>query len=192
MKKYIFCIWILLILVCTIHAQPKKSVFKFSSINSIGLLSGEIQNKFTLQTINGLQYKSWFAGVGASLDNYGCRSIPAFIDLRRTFGHSKWQPFVYIDGGINFPLHSTDLESNWGSTYKIHNTFYGEAGSGVSRKLNKRLQINFSIGYSYKHLSYLQYNNDYYNMYFPTSTTSTQYNFYYRRIAIKTGLQFQF
>ena len=192
MKKYIFCIWILLTLICSVQAQHKKPTFKFNSINSIGLLSGEMQNKFTFQTINGLQYKSLFAGVGAAFDNYGYHSIPVFMDLRKTFGHSHWQPFVYVDGGINLPLLSNDLENNWANTYKIQNTFYGEAGFGVNRKLNRILQFNFSMGYSYKHFSYIQYTTDYYNMYFQPSSNSTQYDFYYRRISIKTGLQFQF
>lgn len=184
--------------ICGIFAQQgKKHSLKFSSINSIGLLSGEIQNKFTLQTINGLQYKSWFAGLGASLDNYGYRSIPAFIDIRKTFGHKEWLPFVYIEGGLNFPLYSSDLPRKWGSVdaYKLHNTFLGEAGAGIRRKLNKRLQFEFAIGYSYKPFSYIQYNNYYIvnpvSSYIPYPI-NTQYNFYYRRIAIRSGLQFQF
>ena len=196
MKKYIFFTIILLAVVCKIQAQKNKHALKFNSINNIGLLSGEMQNKFTFQTINGLQYKSWFAGVGAALDNYGYRSIPAFIDLRRTLELNEWQPFVYIDGGINFPLYTSDLPRKWGSTdaYKLQNTFYGEAGAGVKRKLSKRLQFDFSIGYSYKHFIYMQY---YYpitinlSSYLP-SPIITQYDFYYDRIAIKTGLQFQF
>ncbi len=196
MKKYIFCIWILLTLICSVQAQLKKPVFKFNSINSIGLLSGEMQNKFTFQTINGLQYKSWFAGVGAAFDNYGYHSVPVFMDLRKTFGLGHWQPFVYIDGGINFPLYSNDLPRKWGNldAYKFHNTFYGEAGAGVKRKLSKRLQFDFSLGYSYKHFSYMQH---YYpitinlSSYLPTPII-TQYDFYYNRIAIKTGLQLQF
>jgi hypothetical protein len=194
MKKYIFLTLIVLTLVCTIQAQKNKHSLKFNSINSIGLLSGEIQNKFTFQTINGLQYQGWFAGLGAGLDNYGYRNIPAFMDIRKTFGYNQWQPFVYIDGGINFPLHSSDLQKEWAGIYKVQNTFYGEAGSGVNKNLNKRLQFNFSIGYSYKHLSYLQYNMSYYGIIYnyQPSPTSTQYDFYYRRIAIKTGLQLQF
>lgn len=198
MKKYIILTGMLMTGICGIYAQQeKKQSIKFNSINSIGLLSGEIQNKFTLQTINGLQYKSWFAGLGASLDNYGYRSIPAFIDIRKTFGHKEWLPFVYVDGGINFSLYSSDLprKLNNKDAYKLKNTFYGEAGFGVNRKLNRKIQFNFSIGYSYKHLGYLQYDVGGYGIILNNQMsppTITQYDFYYRRIAIKTGLQFQF
>lgn len=196
MKKYFLLTWILIISICSIHAQQvKKHELKFSSINNIGLLSGEIQNKFTIQSINGLKYKSWFAGLGVSLDNYGYRSIPAFIDLRKTFGHYQWSPFVYIDGGINFPLYSSDLPRKWSNqdAYKLKNTFYRETGLGVSAKLDKKLKFNFSVGYSYKHFAYTQYNYYYILMNLPYSKpNSSQYDFYYRRIAIRSGLQFEF
>ncbi len=198
MKKYIFAFICLLLFAGIIHAQQKKSLFKFGSINSIGLLNGQSQTIFTMQTINGIKYKTWFTGLGASLDAYGYRSIPAFVDIRKTFGNKTLQPFVYADAGINFPLYSNALPRKlYGSdAYKLYNSFYGETGIGISRKINNKLKFVISAGYSYKHFSYLQYNRYYYSgpvllvQYPPYMNNNTQYDFYYRRLSVKMGLQF--
>jgi hypothetical protein len=149
-----------------------------------------------MQTINGIKYKTWFAGLGASLDNYGYRSIPAFVDVRKTFGNKTWQPFIYADAGINFPIYSSALpRKQWGNdAYKFYNTFYGETGIGLSKSINTTTKFILTIGYSFKHFSYLQYNYSPF-MYpilignsYPFYTS--QYDFYYRRLSIKMGLQF--
>ncbi|MDE3144642.1 MAG: hypothetical protein KGL19_10840 [Bacteroidota bacterium] len=191
MKKYIFIITVLFILANNIDAQQKRSPVKFSSINSVGFLNGQSQTSFTLQSINGIKYKTWFAGLGASLDNYGYRSIPAFVDLRKTFGNKVWQPFIYADAGINFPLYSSALpRKQWGNdANKFYNTFYGETGIGLSKPINTKTKFILSFGYSYKHFSYL--NNPWaWNTGWPSSSYLSQYDFYYRRLSIKMGLQF--
>ncbi len=196
MKKYIFATLLLFILSGIIHAQQKKSAARFSSINSIGLLSGQSQTTFTMQSINGIKYKSWFAGLGAGLDTYGYRSIPAFADIRKSFGKQSWQAFVYADGGINFPLYSSELPRKLygNNAYKLYNTFYGEAGIGFNKPITKKTTFILSAGFSYKHFSYLDYN--YYNSPFifivggTQAPQSSEYNFYYRRIAVKMGIAF--
>lgn len=171
--------------------QPK---IKFSSINCVGFLTGQSQTMFTLQTVNGLKYKTWFAGLGASFDNYGYRSIPTFIDIRKAFGNKSWQPFIYSDAGINFPLYSSALprKSNGQDAYRLKNTFYEESGIGISKSISKEIKFIFSAGYSYKHFRYLQH-----NYYFPDPLggptlfdPNQQYDFYYRRISVKMGLEF--
>ncbi len=67
MKKCILITTCLFILTGIVDAQEKKSALKFSSINSVGLLSGQSQTSFTMQTINGVKYKTWFTGIGQAL-----------------------------------------------------------------------------------------------------------------------------
>ena len=57
----------------------------FTSINKAGLLTGSAGQAANIQTINGLTWSKWFAGVGTGIDYYGTRSIPLFVDLRRNF-----------------------------------------------------------------------------------------------------------
>src|ERR1700693_3532063 len=85
-------------------AQQNNSVrlWQYHSINSVGLLEGETGSAFQLQTINGVNYKSWFAGAGLGLDFYRLRTIPLFADFRKEFGKSSNKIFVYSDVGINF------------------------------------------------------------------------------------------
>lgn len=189
MKKYLF-VAICFFFFAIANAQKKKSPVKFSSINSVGLITGQSQSVFTVQTINGVKYKNWFSGLGVSLDNYGYRSIPVFADVRRMFGKKKLQPFVYGDAGINFPYYSTALpKSNSYSANKLYNTFYGETGIGISKSISKGINFILSAGYSYKHFRYSQYQKVNYPGPFQPSTPQL-YDFYYRRISIKMGLQF--
>jgi len=106
MKKDIFITTGLLILGGMVSAQEKKTFFKFSSINSIGFFKGQLPTTFTMQSINGIKYKTWFAGAGVGLDTYGYQSIPVFADIRKTFGNKPWQLFVYGDAGMNYPIYS--------------------------------------------------------------------------------------
>src|SRR5579862_3368717 len=82
-------------------AQQKSlpAKWQFNSINSVGLLEGETGSAFQLQTINGAQYKSWFAGMGLGLDFYRIRSIPLFADIRKEFGKGNNKLLVYADIG---------------------------------------------------------------------------------------------
>lgn len=198
MKKYIFITTSLFIFAGIVNAQEKKSLLKFSSINSVGFLNGQSQTTFTMQSINGVKLKTWFVGLGASLDTYGYRSIPAFVDVRKSFGNKAWQPFLYADAGINFSLYSNALprKQNSNDAYKFYNTFYGETGVGLSKSINNKTKFTLSAGFSYKHFSYLQYNYYYYPMTLQGASMQTpsvnaaQFDFYYRRISIKMGLEF--
>jgi len=192
-KKYIIITICLLTIAGAVHAQQKRTLLKFSSINSLGLLNGQAQSAFTLQTINGVKYKTWFAGLGVSIDPYGYRSIPVFADIRKTFGNKAWQPFLYADAGVGLPI-KTDYfsDKNWwpGSIihYNLQKPFYGEWGIGINRAINKSANFIFAIGYSYKNFSYTETQSmgD-----FPIlNPISNKYDFYYKRVAVKMGLQF--
>lgn len=187
MKKYIFIATGLLMFTGIVNAQEKKSFVKFKSINSIGFLTGQSQSVYAIQSINGIKYKTWFAGLGASMDMYGYQSIPVFTDIRKTFGNKSWQPFVYADAGINYPLYS-DLfpqKESGNDAYRFCHTFYGETGIGLEKVINTKTAFMFSAGFSYKHFRYLQYG-------FPNpiyqNSSATQFDFIYRRLSVKMGI----
>ena len=61
-----------------LNAQTKP---KFQSQNFIGVLGGEKDASFQIQTINGVQYRTWFSGIGTGLDFYFQRSVPLFLSV---------------------------------------------------------------------------------------------------------------
>lgn len=146
---------ILTICFSTLFAQ-KKSLsrpFHFHSINNIGILEGQAGSAFQLQTINGAQYKSWFAGVGLGLDYYRYRTIPLFLNVRKEFGERTNKLFVYGDAGMNFYWERDKDIKQFPVNDKIKNGIYGEAGVGYKWKLNKRIRILLNAGYSYKNIT---------------------------------------
>src|SRR5687768_15390308 len=98
----------LLFIFCTGIATAQKNEKKgcscsFQSLLNIGLLEGQESSEFQIQTINGIQYKGWFAGIGAGVDYYRFRSIPLFLDIRKNILNKNFTPFIYADAGIHFP-----------------------------------------------------------------------------------------
>src|SRR5215467_547922 len=100
---YLFVSWAV-----TMNAQENKSVqstnpkpqhaFQFRSINQVGLLEGTDGGAFQIQTINGVQFRTWFLGIGVGIDNYRLRSVPLFVDLRKEFKVGTNYFFIY--GGV--------------------------------------------------------------------------------------------
>ena len=130
------------------QTKSADNKWNFHSINQGGLLEGENASAFHIQTINGMQYRTWFAGIGMGLDYYRFRSIPLFLDLRKSFRRDGNGFFLYADGGIHFlwPMDKQKISPQ--ATYK--NGFYSDIGLGFRFLLANRSSILFSAGYSYK------------------------------------------
>ena len=134
-------------------AKPKPV---FHSINQLGMLEGEGGTAFQIQTINGLKYRKFFAGVGVGLDYYKIRSIPVFLDLRHLLLKEDRAPFVYIDAGWNFPWYKPgeDLTA-WGWEVSTGSGLFYEGGFGY-RFPFKTTALLISAGYSYKAYTYTE------------------------------------
>ena len=113
-----------------------------------GLLEGEKGSAFQLQTVNGVQYKGWFTGIGIGLDYYRIRSVPVFVDLRKNFGSLRKSFFAYLDGGIHYPWITDDQKDFNGGVYS--NGFYSDIGFGYRITLQGNTSVLLSLGYSYK------------------------------------------
>ncbi len=101
MRTKIFLTIIGLTLIVTVQAQKKE--IRYNSIVQVGLLEGEQGSALQLQTIQGVKFKTWSAGIGAGLDYYHTRTIPLFLDVRKAFSNKEKAAFVYASGGYNFP-----------------------------------------------------------------------------------------
>jgi hypothetical protein len=170
--------------------QPgKKGCFcSFSSINQLGGLYGSKGTYFQLQTINGIHYKTWFAGVGVGADYYFRKGFPVFLDIRKDIFEKRSTPFLYADAGIHLVQKRKEKESQWyQNTYS--NGFYGDAGIGYKLELGTTSGLLVSAGYSYKNV------NRRYEYIFGCGTSRCYenyftYNNYLHRFSLKLGLQF--
>src|SRR5277367_6797314 len=134
-------LFIMLIMIVGISSAQQNSLgrqWQFHSINSVGLLEGETGSAFQMQTINGINYKSWFAGIGLGLDFYRLRTIPLFADFRKEFGKSSNKIFVYSDVGINFSWVTDQQKTSYVQNDKFNNGFYGDWGLGYKVMLNRK------------------------------------------------------
>ena len=171
--------------------SSKKEKIHFSSINSLGLLVGSSGQGAAVQTTNGIGYKSWNFGIGTGIDWYGVRSIPLVADVRHSFTNNKNKPFVYANGGINFPWQDGYGYSIGFSTVEVKykNAFCGEMGLGYKVALKNQTAVVLSAGFSYKEIKVEQTDSN--NGFIPgTGKTTSSYEYYYRRIAIRIGFCF--
>ncbi len=190
---------ILIMIVGIVSAQQMNSVkpWQYHSINNVGLLEGETGSAFQLQTINGVNNKSWFAGVGLGLDFYRLRTIPLFADFRKEFGKNNNKIFIYSDFGINFSWVTDQQKMNYFQNDKFHNGFYGDWGLGYKVMVNRKNNFLLSLGYSYKKTVETYTNNQIYfppaNFNDPGSQLNDQeqkINYSFNRLTIKIGWEF--
>ena len=133
-------------------SSPAQDKFVFHSQNWVGMLEGQAGSAFQLQTINGVQKKGWFTGIGTGIDYYRFRSIPLFLNISK-FLFTGQKFFVSGNGGVNFPW----LKSE-GSGWNIISVNYPAKvffESGIGYKIGKSKSGNgvmINAGYSYKHI----------------------------------------
>jgi hypothetical protein len=172
-----------------------SKTWQFHSINNVGFLEGQTGSAFQLQTINGVQCKSWFSGAGLGLDYYRFRTVPLFFDLRKEFGKCANKLFLYSDLGVNFSWVTDKEKTNYVVDDKFANGLYAEAGLGYKAVIGKNQALLISVGYSYKKLRETYISWQYYpgiNMINPEQNINNQnqINYGFSRLSIKMGWQF--
>lgn len=149
LKTKMFCCLVILSISFAASSQQK---IKFSSFNTAGVSVGKSGSFGVVQTVNGVKYKEWFAGIGLGIDYYKNRTIPLFIDVRRDL--LKENVFAFADLGYNFPQHNNPgKEISYYSTYDFSGGFYSEVGIGYKMRLMGKRSLLVTSGYSYKTLS---------------------------------------
>ena len=195
--KFSLLVFVLTATVSISSAQKSNLTggWQFHSLNNLGLLEGETGSAFQLQTINGAQYRSWFAGAGIGLDFYRLRTIPLFLDIRKDFGRSSNKFFVYSDVGTNFSWVPDQQKTSNVENDKFGSGFYGDWGLGYKVLVAKKNNLLLSIGYSYKKTveTYdpLYYPTGiFYGQEAPTYDQSQKINYSLNRLSIKIGWEF--
>ena len=180
--KFICC---LVVALFSLSAYTQKSKIKFNSLNMVGLAAGESRPFGLLQTVNGVIYNSWFAGIGVGLDYYSYKTIPVFFDLRRDISKG----FIYADLGYNFPWkEKPGKEIPFYNSYQFTRGLYSDIGIGYKINLRNNPSFLFSAGYSYKKV---------YNkigvvspcLVAPCPEDFSKYEYEYGRIILKAGIE---
>lgn len=191
MKKTMSGIALLLVLITAVHGQekgPKKAV-QFGSLIYTGIHEGDAVTGFQLQMINGIRYKTWFAGIGTGIDYYFERSVPLFFSLTKFFPAIKVPLFINGDIGMNFPWNPNNVYHTW-SPGKLSSSLYWAGGAGYKfsfRKSSNNLLLN--LGYSFKHL--IQVNQVTFPcLVQPCPTGEERYDYRLNRLSVKLGWMF--
>jgi hypothetical protein len=168
-------------------AQKKKP--QFHSINSAGIIGGESPAAAAYETVNGFAFSSWFAGLGAGIDNYHFKSVPLFLDGRKFFGTGN-RVFVLGNVGGNLPVQKRPAkEFEYHDDYYFQAGFYAAAGIGYRFPFIKKTSLVFNISNSYKSMKaksivYTQC------LVPPCLTNFKDYHYNFYRIMVKAGLMF--
>jgi hypothetical protein len=197
MQKRSLLLWVILmgsILMASAQdekqVQPRKGCScSFSSVNQTGLLYGTNGAYYQLQTINGIKYKTWFAGIGVGVDPYFRTGYPVFVDLRKDLINKRATPFLYADVGVHIVKDNNDQVNQWYEN-DYSNGAYTDVGIGYKFAVFSKLQGVVSAGYSYKNVNRK-------NKYLGNNCASGRcydnydtYKDYLHRGTIKIGFQF--
>ena len=144
---------ILTVMIAGIGARAQGNVNKkcncqFQSINIIGLLEGETGTSFQIQTINGIVYKQWYAGIGTGLDYYQFRGVPVFLDIRHNLLKKNSTPFIYSSIGIHYPWKRK--EDTFNEDTQLYAGLFYDIGLGLNLAKTKNQGFYLSAGYSHK------------------------------------------
>ncbi len=158
MKKIIFCAVIIFSSFVGnqfVSAQDSayiKSGIHFQSILQTGLLTGKTKLGFQVQSINGIKWNTFSAGIGTGLDNYVIKTIPVFFDARTDIFRKNNSPFLFIDAGPQFLLKQDSHPHNYYDPY-YKAKFYFNAGAGYKVNLFAKNAIIISAAISLKNIA---------------------------------------
>ena len=141
--------YLIIVIACFLFSgqaiAQKKNRYLFNSYNSVGFVAGKSPVEYTVQTINGVNYKNWFLGAGIGIDNYFIKSYPLFVSLRKDFLLKKNSWFLYGDAGGQI-MGNDENESTEFWEYSTTGGFYMDAGIGYKLKTTKKAAVFFSLG----------------------------------------------
>ncbi len=186
--KSTFLISTIIFAAAVCSAQPRK--MKFHSIISAGIAAGQSNSAAAYETVTGFAFSSWFAGLGAGLDNYHFKSLPLFVGTRKYFGKER-SLFVYGNIGENLPAQKqADKQFIYYTNYYFEGGFYADGGIGYRFPLIKKTSLVFSLGNSYKSMQAhtKMYAVECFATPCPATFKDYHYNFY--RLILKAGLLF--
>ena len=184
---------VILIIICPLlaYSQGNKKEFNWYNITQFGWLMGDNQHTYSLQTINGIAYKKYRAGLGIAFDKYGYESTPIFADLRYNLLTGRKSALqVYGNAGVNVPVRTKYLPHDYNNGvvwHTMHQSFYSEAGIDWNIVMGHRFSFIAGAGYNYKTFKYTEttYTED-------AIVTKIDYNYtyHYSKYVLRVGFGF--
>ena len=192
--KNLFLLMAVCISASALAQAPTVKKWTYSNTTNMGLLLGSSDATYTAQTIHGLRKHNSFAGIGLGIDPYGVSGFPVVVHGEQGLGTRRSRPFVYGQSGVQLPWHSGEWNSKLGGldAYKTKPGFVAEFGAGYRFRTTKKMQINVSIGYSYKNSWVSEAQYPWFSILPPpeNSVTYQRYFYQFQRIALKAGISF--
>ncbi|MFT3949101.1 MAG: hypothetical protein QM763_19205 [Agriterribacter sp.] len=142
---------LLIILLLTWYNKCVKAQIVYRSYNFIGVVAGEAKSAYQVLTTHGIQHRSWYAGIGAGIDDYRNRTVPLFVSIVKQVLPQN-NMFVNINAGTQFIWGKNERHTLWNAVdSKAFPGFLGEAGIGYRLPVGKDGQgMMFGTYYSYK------------------------------------------
>ncbi len=139
----------LLACICLIAQAQDKLTYR--SFNTIGVVAGDSKSAYQVLTTHGVNYKTWYAGIGSGIDDYRNRSIPLILSLSK-YLLAQNNLFVNINAGSNFVWGKNERNRLWNQLdSKALPGLFAEAGFGYRLETAKKGQgVLFGTYYSYK------------------------------------------
>ena len=158
MKKLLLAICPILLTI-SLYSQSTKEQFpiKFRSINGVNYFAGSTDMQLGISTVNGIAWKQWFTGLGLSFDPYGHKGNAIYGSIEKSFGAGIWQPFINVEGGIYFPVRTTDYpekQANGADYFVLKKTFCGSLYIGYKKTISTNNAFFIKAGYQYKQFNY--------------------------------------
>jgi len=106
---------------CSSIAFAQKTKPTFHSFNSLQWTTGSSTQAFVGHSVNGLQWKRWFAGLGAGYDGYYHSTIPFFVEGRYSRSLTGNGLEAFVQTGVHIPLSNPNLEfeNANGNSYQV-------------------------------------------------------------------------
>lgn len=169
-------------------AAGNKCDCGFGALAQAGtFVAGEALPGGNFQSVVGFRYKEWFGGVGAGIDFYRYRSIPVFVDIRRTIFRKPTAPFVYADIGVNYPWLRNFEKEDYYKPQDFRTGYYFDIGAGYRFHLAKHHHILFSAGYTEKRTREDRAIADYGCGALPCPDKIDRFSYTMKRIIIRVG-----
>ena len=185
MKQFLLCLLLGQCLLSYAQHTTSSNKLRFRSTHQVGFQSGEAGTELQLQTINGIQYKTFSTGIGVGLDYYKERSVPLFLNVQKNLLQKPRTPFIYADGGYHFAWPKEKPEE-WMRT-DVEGGLYYDLGIGYRFPAFKTGAVHISLGYSVKEVSEKVKRNIWISS-LPMPEDFQRFDYTLRRYSFKMGL----
>jgi hypothetical protein len=128
--------------------QPSLNIESFYHEIRGGLLIGEENTSFTVQTINGYQFNRYLGtGLGLGINKYGnYLTMPIYATIKGYLFDKKVSPFYFADLGYGFAW-QTNKNENMFELDNVQGGLYWQVGLGYQINFLNSAMV-FTLGYS--------------------------------------------